>query len=177
MRAAGHSWLAVAGIVLCVSQIESGVLLGVARLGDFGRSAYPPISLAILASIKDLPPDAKLAYACGPSEEVAFWDSRLIGLDAHTGRQVVPMCFEADTPILLTDSPTSEDIPNPLFQWAPQRMLYPDSSAHPSPATATSFLRANGIDYIYADALHPNSLVPSAIPIAESGDTQVLRIP
>ena len=39
----------------------------------------------------------KLAYACLPAEEVAFWDAQLLGLDAHTGRRVVPMCFEAET--------------------------------------------------------------------------------
>jgi len=49
--------------------------------------------------------------------------------------------------------------------------------AQPSAARVVSFLKANGIDYIYADALHPNTLVPDAIPIATSGETQVLRIP
>ncbi len=34
-----------------------------------------------------------------------------------------------------------------------------------------------GIDYIYADAPHPNSLVPEAILIARSGEAQVLRLP
>ena len=40
-----------------------------------------------------------------------------------------------------------------------------------------AFLKANGIDYIYVDAMHPNTLVPDAVPIATSGDTQVLRLP
>ena len=47
----------------------------------------------------------------------------------------------------------------------------------PSVASVVSFLKANGIDYIYVDAVHPNSLVPEAAPIATSGQTQVLRIP
>ena len=55
--------------------------------------------------------------------------------------------------------------------------LYPDSSAQPTPASVAEFLKANGIDYIYADAMHPNTLVPDAIPISTSGDTQVLQIP
>ena len=45
------------------------------------------------------------------------------------------------------------------------------------PASVASFPKDNGIDYIYADALHPSSLVPGAVSIATSGDTQVLRIP
>ena len=77
----------------------------------------------------------------------------------------------------MTGGQLSADIASPLFEWAPQRALYPDSGAHPSPADVASFLRANGIDYIYADALHPNSLVPDAIPIATNGETRVLRIP
>ena len=32
-------------------------------------------------------------------------------------------------------------------------------------------------DFIYADALHPNTLVPDAVAVATDGQTQVLRIP
>ena len=53
----------------------------------------------------------------------------------------------------------------------------PIRGAQPSAANVAAFLKANGIDYIYADAMHPNTLVPDAVPIATSGDTQVLRIP
>ena len=34
----------------------------------------------------------------------------------------------------------------------------------------------HGIDYIYVDGVHPNSLVPDAIPIATSGDTRLLQL-
>jgi hypothetical protein len=40
-----------------------------------------------------------------------------------------------------------------------------------------TFLKAHGIDYIYADAAYPNTLVTNAVPIATSGNSQVLRVP
>ena len=46
-----------------------------------------------------------------------------------------------------------------------------DRRARPSPANVAAFLKANGIDYIYADAVHPNTLVPDAVPIATIGET------
>ena len=71
----------------------------------------------------------------------------------------------------------SADVPSPLFQWAPQRQLYPDPGARPSPDSVATFLKDNGIDYIYVDSVHPNTLVPDAIPVATYGQTQVLRLP
>jgi hypothetical protein len=133
--------------------------------------------MPILAAIEDLPTDAKLAYACLPLEEASFWDAQLLGINAHTGRHVVPICFEAETFGAMTGTPMSPDVPSPLFVHAPQRALYPTWDSRPSPASVAAFLKANGIDYIYADALHPNTLVPDAIPIATDGETQVLRIP
>ena len=53
----------------------------------------------------------------------------------------------------------------------------PDAAAAPSSAAVAAFLMANGIDYIYADAAHPDSLVADAGPIALSGDFQLLRLP
>jgi len=74
------------------------------------------------------------------------------------------MCFEADFFGQLIGGQKSVDVPNRLFLRAPQHALYPDSSAQPSAASVTSFLKANGIGYIYADALHPNSLVARCDP-------------
>jgi hypothetical protein len=87
------------------------------------------------------------------------------------------LCFESETTGLMTGTPISPDVASPMFQWAPQRTLYPDSHAQPSTAAIVAVMKANGIDYIYVDGLHPNSLVPEADPIATSGDAQVLRIP
>jgi hypothetical protein len=162
---------------VCGIQIEFGALFGIGRLSLFGPGAHVPAPVAILTAIRELPADAKLAYACGPSEESAFWNTQLLGIDAHTGRRVVPMCFEAETAGLMTGTPISPEVPSPMFQWAPQRQVYPDASARPSSASVAAFLKANGVDYIYTDPVHPNSLVPGAIAIATSGDTSVLRIP
>ena len=178
LRATGHARLAIVVLVLCGDAARARRRHGrrpvaglrAARLSTQSRRRSWP-------TIRDLPPDAKLAYACQPSEELAFWDARLLGLDAHTGRRIVPMCFQAETSSAAHREPKSPDIPSPLFDWAPQRALYPDSSAQPSAASVAAFLKANGIEYIYADAMHPNTLVPDAIPIVTSGQTQVLRIP
>ena len=87
------------------------------------------------------------------------------------------MCFEADVLSTFVGAKPSKQTPNQGFAWAPQRVLYPDASAHPSSAAVATFLKGHGIDYIYADAAHPNSLVADAIPIARSGDAEVLRVP
>jgi hypothetical protein len=177
LRASGHRPLAVAVLVLCGTQLLLGAALGVVQLQAFGPHEYPPVPNTILADIRSLPPDAKLAYACRPLEELTFWDARLLGIDAHTGRRIVPMCFQADFFGQLIGGLKSPDVPNRLFLRAPQHALYPDSAAQPSAADIAAFLKTNGIDYIYADAMHPNSLVPDAVPISTSGDTQVLRLP
>ena len=88
------------------------------------------------------------------------------------------MCFQADFFGQLIGGIKSADVPNRLFLRAPQATLYPRFGVHDRQLrSVAAFLKANGIDYIYADAMHPNSLVPDAVPIATSGDTQVLRIP
>ena len=177
LRAKGRTRVAAALLVLCALQIEFGMSLGVVRLVSFGPGKYQPVPVAILDGIRNLPPEAKLAYACQPFEEDGFWYPSEGGLDAHTGHDLVPMCFQAETFPRLTGATISPDIPSPFFQDAPQRRLYPTSHAVPSESDVASFLRENGIDYIYADALHPNSLVSDANVIAESGDARLLQIP
>ena len=39
-----------------------------------------------------------------------------------------------------------------------------------------AFLATHGIGYIYADAAHPNSLVPDAIPVFSSDGLTIYRI-
>lgn len=177
LRFTGHLRVATAVLVLCVAQMEFGIAMGVVRLQSFGPNAYEPVPEEVLAEIRSLPPDAKLAYACLPTEEVEFWEARLLGLDAHTGRRIVPMCFQAEVNASLTGTATSAEIPNPLFRLAPQHALYPDSDAHPSAARIATFLKTNGIDYIYADTMHPNSLVPDALTLAKSGQVEILQVP
>ncbi|HEY8637389.1 MAG TPA: hypothetical protein VIL81_09015, partial [Candidatus Limnocylindrales bacterium] len=177
LRATGQRALAIVILVLCGVQLELGAATSIVQLEAFGPHEYAPVPEVILTGIRTLPADAKLAYACQPFEELAPWDARLLGLDAHTGRRIVPMCFQADFFGQLIGGQRSADIPNPLFQWAPQRALYPDANARPSPASVTAFLKTNGIDYIYADTMHPNELVPDATPVVTGGAVEVLRIP
>jgi hypothetical protein len=87
------------------------------------------------------------------------------------------MCFDAEVLSTMIGAEISERLPNLYFSSAPQRALYPDASADPSSAAVTAFLKDHGIGYIFADAQHPNSLVDDAVPIATSGDSQVLRVP
>ena len=173
LRSSGRRGLAIAVLVLCGTQLE----IGVGRLQAFGPQVDAPIPLGILAEIRGLSPDAKLAYACRPSEEIVFWNARLLGVDAHTGRRIVPMCFQAETAGEMIGGQMSPKVPGPLFPLAPQSELYPDADARPSPESILSFLKRNGIGYIYADALHPNTLVPDATAIATSGETSLLRVP
>jgi hypothetical protein len=87
------------------------------------------------------------------------------------------MCFEAEYLTGYVGADLSLEVPNTFFKWAPQQVLYPNASAKPSSAEVASFLKANGIDYIYADEKHPNSLVSDAVPIATGGNGRILRIP
>jgi hypothetical protein len=165
-------------LALSWAQIAYGVIPAIQRLQQFGPYAYEPIPVALLDSIRQLPAGAKLAYSCNSMEEIgSVWDPRLISIDAHADHRVVPMCFQAEVFGALFDEPVSPDVINPWFLQAPQRAIYPDSHAEPSLETITAFLKTNGIGYIYADAAHPNRLVPAAVPIATSGNMQVLQVP
>jgi hypothetical protein len=168
--------LKVGLVVLFLVQIEVGLVLSLARLQEFGPHAYPPVPTAVLEEIRDLPGDGKVAYSCGPTEEISYWVPRLLSVGVHAGRRVVPMCFEADALSVLLGAELSADAESPLFRTAPQRALYPTSSARPTSATVSAFLRSHGIDYIYVDPGHPNLLVPDAIPVVESGGFKVLRL-
>jgi hypothetical protein len=118
-----------------------------------------------------------MAYSCRPFDEATFAEPQLLGIDAHTGRRVVPLCFEAEVLSSLVGGKPSAQDPNASFASAPQRALYPDAAANPSSAVVAAFLKANGIDYIYVDAKAPNSLVADAVILATSGDAEVLRLP
>ena len=177
-RETQHLRLAFGAAVLCVVQLEWGVLLGVLRLQQLGpRGYYPPIPVSLLGAIKQLPPDAEVAHACRPFEEGTFASPKLVAIDAHTSRRVVPMCFAADVYSTLVGARPSAQVPNVDMALAPQHILYPNAAAHPSSAAVAAFLKDHGIDYIYADALHPNTLVPNAVPIATSGEFRLLRVP
>ena len=176
-RRAGRPLLATALIVGALFQLEFGVIATAQRLEQFGRAGVAPFSESFLADVRNLPAGSLIAYACNPAEELAFWNPRLISLDLHTGHHVVPMCFESDVFSALSGAPESVDAPSPLFRQAPQRTLYPTAASVPSPEAVLAFFNAHGIEYIYADGEHPNSLVPDAVPIATGGGAEVLRLP
>ena len=177
LRAAGRPLIAAGIVALCLIQIEIGMGTSVLRLQRFGPGNYEPVPITILAAIERLPVEAKLAYSCQPSEELAIWDARLLGISAHTARRIVPMCFQSDSLAPLAGGQASLDLASPLFQAVPQRALYPTSSAQPSTESVVSFLKGHGIGYIYADAAHPNALVADVSVVATEGEFQILRVP
>jgi hypothetical protein len=177
LRETQHARLAAGAVVLLVVQLELGAAAGIFRMQSFGPNDFRPISTILLGTITQLAPGSKLAYTCRPLDEAGFADPSLLSIDAHTGQRVIPMCFQADALSKFVGAAPSERTPNPSFMWAPQLALYLDAAASPSPAEVAEFLKDNGIEYIYADQRHPNSLVPDAIPIANGGGGQILRIP
>jgi hypothetical protein len=176
-RATRHMILTTGLVVLCALQLGAGAFTGIVRLQVFGPHAVDPIPVSLLETIRRLPADAKLAYTCQPLSESGFGVPALLSIDAHTGRRVVPMCFEAEVLSTLIGAQPSLQVANLAFSWAPQRALYPDATADPSSSAVTAFMKDHGISFIYADSLHPNSLVHDAIPIATSGNAMVLRLP
>jgi hypothetical protein len=170
--------LALATVAVSGAQIAMGVIPTVQRLEQFGPHAFAPIPVSILVAIQDLPSGSKLAYTCPPMGEIGFfWDPRLVSIDAHTGRRIVPLCFQAEVFGSLNGGSSDPDLISPLFELAPQRSIYPDSTANPSTSVVSAFMKSNGIRYIFEDADHPNTLDPSARTVASSGDVNVLQLP
>lgn len=176
-RKDGRRRLALGLIALCSTQLELGFVATVFRLNQLGPPAGATISVGMLESIRQLPPDAKVAYSCEPMEEESFVNPTLVGIDAHAGRRVVPMCFEADTLGRFVGAQPSDAKMNPGFDLAPQRALYPDVAARPDPGSIAPFLKSHGIHYIYADTAHPNTLVADAVQLATGGGAELLRVP
>jgi hypothetical protein len=177
LRTSNHRLLAASLIVLCALQLDLGLVNSVFRLQSFGPHDHAPTPVDILAAIKDLPTNTKLAYACSQSEEIGFATPGLLSIDAHTGRRVVPMCFATELLTSLVGAAPSAQAPSLFFQGAPQLRLYPTAEAKPSSGDVIEFLKGHGINYIYADASHPNTLVNDAVLIASSGGAEILRIP
>jgi hypothetical protein len=177
LRSNRHAGLAAALVALCVVQLALGVPGAFARLRLFGPTEDGPLTVGLLEAISRLPPDAVLAYSCTPFSEVAFGTPQLLSIDAHAGRRVVPMCFEAELPNTLLGVEPSLDVMSQFFRGAPQFALYPDVKSVPPPAAVLAFMKEHGLGYIYVDPKHPNSLVDAAIPIAKSGAARVLKVP
>jgi hypothetical protein len=176
-RTLNRRTVAAALAAVFVIQLEFGAVNAVLRMQVFGPHDYAPIPTGILDSIRGLPQGSKLAYACQPLEELGFGTPQLLSIDAHTGQRVVPMCFQAEFLSGLIGAERSERVENLYFKAAPQRELYPTGDARPTAAEIAAFMRRHGIEYIYADGKHPNTLVPDAVPVASTGDVVVLRLP
>lgn len=168
---------ALAALVICIIQLDLGMLTSVIRLRQFGPHLYDPVPTVVLIELSRLEPGAKVAYACRSLEEVSWWDSMLVSIDAHTERRVVPMCFQASPFLARTGGTESPSVMSPYFRDAPQLEIYPDSQAKPTPEVVVAFMKRHGIGYIYVDSAHPNNLVPDAVPISVSGSSQLLRVP
>ena len=135
-----------------------------------------PIPIEVLSRIRALPADARLAYSCRPLEEATFAQPQMLSIDLHTGRRVVPLCFQADGSSWLVGGLRDPSIPNESFTWAPQRELYPDVAARPSEAEVATWLRTKGIEYVYVDTWRPSPVGEHATPVVTVGRVQLLRL-
>jgi hypothetical protein len=176
LRAAGRPRLALALVALCVVQLELGASTSIEHIVALGLGGGGHIPANVMTAVSSIPAGSKIAYGCLPLDEGTYGTPNLLTIAAYTGHPVVPMCFEADLFGLYVGEPLSLDRPN-ADVWAPQRSLYPSSSAEPSPTQVAAFLKAHGVDYIYTDPRHTNPLVADAVPIVETGGYQLLRVP
>jgi hypothetical protein len=177
LRETGHGGAALLLIALAVLQVDLGIYSSGVRLVLFSPRDYPPLPLEVMEAIRILPPEAKIGYACRQREEIVYWDPRLLSIDLHTARRIVPLCYEVDflAPSIGADGPA--DAVSPQFPTSPQFELFPTADARPTPEEIMAFMKREGIGYLFVDEVHPNTLVPDAIPITTSGDTQLLRLP
>lgn len=175
--ASGRRALAGSLAALYLTQMLVGFSSTLLRLDRFGPGDYDPIPVAMLDAIRALPSDAMLAYSCRPMEELAIWDPRLVSIDAHTGRRMVSMCFQADFLGTLIGAPSDPTVASPYFAFAPQHDLYRVADEDPSGDQVAAFLLAHGVEYIYVDPVHTDVLVPWAVEVARSGAFGLSRIP
>lgn len=173
----GHRMVGLLLVSLAVIQVAISAMGTTLRLEALGVAQYEPIPTSVLRSIAELPSDAKLAYSCGPRDEISFGVPQLITIDAVAGRRAIPMCFEREYPSIILGAPRDITVPSQFFRGAPQMELYPSATATPSLEEIRAFLAKYDIRYVYADGRHPNTLAPDAVVVASSGDVQVLRVP
>jgi len=128
-------------------QIALGAVAEIHRLGRSERRRRIWFPTEILAVIRTLPPTARLAYSCGPRDEVSPWEPSLVSIEAHTSRRLVPMCFESDVLTVLNGGQESA-AGNPAFAHARQRALYPTEDLRPIPPMWLNSSKENGIGYI-----------------------------
>ena len=179
LRTTGRRGLAIALVVICGIQLEVGRAVRDRPVAAVrGGRPRPRCRSTILAAIEE-PPRRRQAGLRLPAGR----GGRLLGRAAPGPRRPHRAARRAD--VLRVGDVRRDDRDAELDRRRqpavrcghPQRALYPAWDSKPSPAAITTFLKANGIDYIYVDKVHPNTLVPDAVPVATDGETQVLRIP
>ncbi len=175
LRRVGRTRLATMLLVLCVAQMELGTAVALQRVGLNGPSREPAVPLDLLAIIRDLPADARVAYACRSDEEATYGTPNLLALSVYGGHPLIPMCFERDLFGAYASGTLSSDRPN-ADVWAPQKSLYPNADARPSSEQVAAFMREHGIGYIFVSSRYPNTLVAGAVPITTSGEFQLLQL-
>lgn len=177
VRLSSRPLIASVMLVMLGFQGAIGIATTVQRLYEFGPGHYQPIPLETLDAIRSLPADARIAYACAPVEEIAVWDARLISITAHTGRAVVPMCFQVDVFGQQLGVPADLTIPSPFFLIAPQMEIYPTIESRPTPEAVRTFLKSHRIEYVFQDEDHPNTLIPDLELVHQRGAVAIYRIP
>jgi len=176
-RRAGLTRVALLLSVIAVLQVEVGIGTVLLRLQQFGAGRYEPVPVQVLAAIRELPPPAKVAYRCANNEEISYWVPRLLAVGVRGEHPMIPLCFETDSFSEFSGGARDPATASPLFRSAPQLHLFPNASANPRPDDVAAWMRAQGIEYIYADLRHPNTLVPEAHVLTQVGDFSLLQLP
>ena len=70
----------------------------------------------------------------------------------------------------------TRSIESPFFKPVAAASAVSGRVSDPAAADVRAFLATHGIGYIYADAAHPNSLVPDAIPVFSADGLTIYRI-
>jgi hypothetical protein len=169
-RLLAHAILVVLLVQVCLNAVVAAPRLN-SNTGDL-----PPVPLGVLDAVRALPADARIAYSCGPADEVAPWTPRLGTITVHTGRVLMPMCFMADpTPPFLADRPVDPLVASP-FVGPAQQSLFTTPTTVPTTDAILGFMRRHGIDFVYVDAQHPDRLALGGPIVHAEGDVTIYRV-
>ena len=89
---------------------------------------------------------------------------------------MVPLCFQADIAAGMTGGTRDPAAISPTFLPAPQRELFPDASARPTPQQVRAFLQRQGVDYLLVDPDHPDELMLGGTLIAQESPYALFRL-
>ena len=178
LRGAGRVALAIVVLVLCGIQLELGAALSYVQLQAFGPHEYAPIPEEVLTGDQG-PAAGRQARLRLP----AVRGARALGRAAARRSTRTPAGGSsrcASRPISSASSSVARSPPTSRTRSSSGRRSGRSTRMRTRARrrqSVAAFLKANGIDYIYADTMHPNALVPDALPVITSGAVQVLRLP